>query len=254
MQGNVKRASSVLSGTDKNAHGGSGSPLILIAEDEADIADILCGYLRGSGFRCEVAADGRQALDLYTELTPALMLLDIQMPYLNGWQVLSEIRNRGNTPVIMLSAMDQDIDKLMGLRMGADDYVVKPFNPAEVVERVLAVLRRVSSEPQVSKAQVLNVAPFHINLETYEVFIDGSDRKPLSLTMTEFKLLVQLAKAPRRVFSRAELLNYCLPESDALERTVDSHISKLRKKLEVMNIKGIPSGLRGAGYRLWSQE
>ncbi|MBE8770554.1 response regulator transcription factor, partial [Klebsiella quasipneumoniae] len=121
-----------------------GSPLILIAEDEADIADILSGYLRRSGLRCEIAEDGRRALDLHATLKPALVLLDIQMPQLNGWQVLSEIRNRGNTPVIMLTAMDQDIDKLMGLRMGADDYVVKPFNPAEVTERVLAVLRRVS--------------------------------------------------------------------------------------------------------------
>ena len=230
------------------------SPLILIAEDEAEIADILSGYLQKSGLRCEIAVDGQHALDLHAALNPALMMLDIQMPKLSGWQVLSEIRNRGNTPVIILTAMDQDIDKLMGLRMGADDYVVKPFNPAEVVERVLAVLRRASSEPKESNTQVLNVAPFHINLETYEVFIDNSDRKPLSLTMTEFKLLVQLAKAPRRVFSRAELLSYCLPESDALERTVDSHMSKLRKKLEILGVEGIPSVLRGAGYRLWSQK
>ncbi|MCG6403264.1 response regulator [Vibrio fluvialis] len=230
------------------------SPLILIAEDEADIADILSGYLQKSGLRCEIAVDGQHALDLHAALNPALMILDIQMPKLSGWQVLSEIRNRGNTPVIMLTAMDQDIDKLMGLRMGADDYVVKPFNPAEVVERVLAVLRRASSEPKESNTQVLNVAPFHINLETYEVFIHNSNRKPLSLTMTEFKLLVQLAKAPRRVFSRAELLSYCLPESDALERTVDSHMSKLRKKLEILGVEGIPSVLRGAGYRLWNQK
>ena len=231
-----------------------GSPLILIAEDEADIADILSGYLRRSGLRCEIAEDGRRALDLHATLKPALVLLDIQMPQLNGWQVLSEIRNRGNTPVIMLTAMDQDIDKLMGLRMGADDYVVKPFNPAEVTERVLAVLRRVSPESQKSNNQVLKVSPFHIDLETYEVFIDNPDRKQISLTMTEFKLLFQLAKSPRKVFSRAELLSHCLPESDALERTVDSHISKLRKKLENLGVKGIPSGLRGAGYRLWSQE
>lgn len=231
----------------------SGSPLVLIAEDESDIADILSAYLQKNGLRCETAADGRRALELHRALTPDLVLLDIQMPQLNGWQVLSEIRMRGNTPVIILTAMDQVMDKLMGLRMGADDYVVKPFNPAEVAERVLAVLRRAAPEQKSPNSSVLNVPPFHINLETYEVLVDEPERRQLSLTMTEFKLLVQLAKAPRKVFSRADLLSTCLPESDALERTVDSHISKLRKKLENIGVSGIPSGLRGAGYRLWSQ-
>ncbi|WP_439829558.1 response regulator [Aeromonas caviae] len=230
------------------------SSLVLIAEDDADIADILSSYLRNKGLQCEIAVDGRQALDQHEALNPDLVLLDIQMPQLNGWQVLSEMRNRGNTPVIMLTAMDQDIDKLMGLRMGADDYVVKPFNPAEVTERVLAVLRRASSTSKKSTDKILKASPFYIDLENYEAFIEAPERKLLPLTITEFKLLVQLAKSPKKVFSRAELLNLCLPESDALERTVDSHLSKLRKKLESHGVKGIPSGLRGIGYRLWSQE
>ncbi|MDT7052021.1 MULTISPECIES: response regulator [Enterobacterales] len=230
------------------------SPLILIAEDEADIADILSGYLLNSGLKCVIASDGRQALELHVKLKPDLVLLDVQMPFIDGWKVLSEIRHLGNTPVIMLTAMDQDLDKLMGLRMGADDYVVKPFNPAEVTARVLAVLRRTSSERSQIEANTLQVPPFYIDLDSYEVYVDGTERKNLMLTMTEFKLLVQLARSPKRVFSRAELLENCLPESDALERTVDSHISKLRKKLELLGIQGIPFGLRGAGYRLWSQE
>lgn len=118
------------------------SAVILIAEDEPEIAEILSAYLLRNGMRTIYAENGQKALDLHTSHKPDLILLDIQMPEMDGWQVLSEIRHRGTTPVIMLTAMDQDIDKLMGLRIGADDYVVKPFNPAEVVARVQAVLRR----------------------------------------------------------------------------------------------------------------
>lgn len=120
----------------------SAQALILIAEDEPEIADILAAYLARSGLRSVHAADGREALELHLSLKPDLVLLDVQMPHVDGWKALSEIRHRGDTPVIMLTALDQDIDKLMGLRIGADDYVVKPFNPAEVVARTQAVLRR----------------------------------------------------------------------------------------------------------------
>mgnify|MGYP003601007371 FL=1 len=171
------------------------------------------------------------------------------MPQLDGWQVLSEIRARGDTPVIMLTALDQDLDKLMGLRMGADDYVVKPFNPAEVVARVQAVLRRTKAATPAT-ARVLRVGPFQIDLESHEASIfrdDGQQR--LDLTLTEFKLLASLMRAPKRVFSRAELLTHCLPEGDTQERTVDSHISKLRKKFEAHGIQGVPASVWGVGYR-----
>ncbi len=124
------------------SHPSSGEPapasgaLILIAEDAPEIAEILAAYLARSGMRSVHAADGAKALELHLSLKPDLVLLDIQMPQVNGWQVLSQIRQRDNTPVIMLTALDQDVDKLTGLRIGADDYVVKPFNPAEVVARV----------------------------------------------------------------------------------------------------------------------
>ncbi len=226
--------------------------LVLIAEDEAEIADILSAYLMRSGLRCLRAQNGREALALHLSHKPDLVLLDVQMPEVDGWRVLSEIRLRGDTPVIMLTAMDQDIDKLTGLRIGADDYVVKPFNPAEVVARAQAVLRRSSARSVSDHQRVLRVPPFQIDQESYEVRVSvGEHVQPLALTLTEFKLLVQLARAPKRVFSRAELLAHCLPESDALERTVDSHISKLRKKLEELGIKGMPCGVRGVGYRLW---
>lgn len=234
----------------------SGSPsLILIAEDEPEIADILAAYLARSGLRTVHAPDGQRALELHLLLKPDLVLLDVQMPRVDGWKVLAEIRHRGDTPVIMLTAMDQDIDKLMGLRIGADDYVVKPFNPAEVVARTQAVLRRSTSRAGREVQHVLRAAPFEIDLDNHEAKVQiGEQCHALALTLTEFKLIAQLARAPKRVFSRAELLASCLPEGDALERTVDSHISKLRKKLEDLGVKGIPIGVRGVGYRLWSAE
>lgn len=229
--------------------------LVLIAEDEDEIAEIVAAYLVRSGMRCLHARNGREALALHLSHKPDLVLLDVQMPEIDGWRVLSEIRLRGNTPVIMLTAMDQDIDKLTGLRIGADDYVVKPFNPAEVVARTQAVLRRTSPLSGHHDQRTLRVAPFQIDLDSHEVLVEvGGGMQRLELTLTEFKLLVQLARAPKRVFSRAELLANSLPEGDALERTVDSHLSKLRKKIEGLGIAGIPSGVRGVGYRLWSGE
>jgi two-component system, OmpR family, response regulator AdeR len=226
--------------------------LVLIAEDEPEIAEILIAYLARSGLRTARAADGQRALELHLALKPDLVLLDVQMPRMDGWQVLREIRHRGDTPVIMLTAMDQDIDKLTGLRIGADDYVVKPFNPAEVVARALAVLRRTAMQAERSSQRVLRVPPFHIDLENHEasVTVEGMQHR-LDLTLTEFKLLAHLARASTRVFSRNELLAACLPaESDALERTVDSHISKLRKKLEDLNVLATPVVVRGVGYKL----
>lgn len=229
--------------------------LVLIAEDEQEIAEILSAYLARAGLRTVHAADGRQALELHLSLKPDIVLLDVQMPRVDGWKVLAQIRSRGDTPVIMLTALDQDIDKLMGLRIGADDYVVKPFNVAEVVARTQAVLRRSLSRGSRDERRVLRAEPFEIDLDHHAATVQvGQRRHSLTLTLTEFKLLTQLARAPKRVFSRAELLVNCLPESDAAERTVDSHISKLRKKLEELGVEGLPVGVRGVGYKLWSAE
>jgi len=227
--------------------------LILIAEDEPEIADILTAYLKRAGFQTAHAQDGRRALELHQTLKPDLVLLDVLMPKLDGWMVLAEVRHRGNTPVIMLTAQDQDVDKLMGLRIGADDYIVKPFNPAEVVARTQAVLRRCVDNGYLTGRSVLRVDAFEIDIDNHDVnvSIDGQ-KHPLNLTVTEFKLLAQLAKAPRCVFSRAELLALCSPESDSLERTVDSHISKLRRKIEDLGLQGVPASIRGVGYRFGS--
>ena len=224
--------------------------LVLIAEDEPEIREILCAYLGRSGLRSLTARDGREALQLHATHRPDLLLLDVNMPEVDGWQVLAELRHRGQTPVIMLTAADQDVDKLMALRIGADDYVVKPFNPAEVVARVQAVLRR--ARPAAGEARdMLRAGDFQIDLLQHEATVRVAGQPHvLSLTLTEFRLLAHLARAPRRVFSRLELLEGCLPEGDALERTVDSHISKLRRKLEALGLDGVPVAVRGIGYRL----
>lgn len=233
-----------------NAPENSATPaLVLIAEDDAEIADILIAYLERSGLRTRHASDGQQALSMHQVLKPDLLLLDVQMPHTDGWNVLNTVRARSNTPVIMLTALDQDLDKLMGLRLGADDYVVKPFNPAEVVARVQAVLRRTRAN-STTRHEVLRVGQFEIDLSSHEASVFCNDKQQLlDLTLTEFKLLACLMRAPKRVFSREELLLECMPEGDTLERTVDSHISKLRKKLEALNIQGVPSSVWGVGYR-----
>ncbi len=229
-----------------------GEALILVTEDEQEIADILTAYLERAGMRAVRAGDGRRALDLHLSLRPDLVLLDVQLPRLDGWQVLAEIRHRGDTPVIMLTALDQDIDKLMGLRIGADDYVVKPFNAAEVVARVQAVLRRTAGEGGSTSQRLLRFGALRIDLDGHQALVESEDGsgRALDLTLTEYRLLVHLARMPKRVFTRMELLGACLPEGEALERTVDSHLSKLRKKLEALGVTGIPANVRGVGYRL----
>jgi len=221
--------------------------LVLIAEDDDEIGDILASYLARGGFRTLRAGDGQRTLDLHLAARPDLVLLDVQMPVLDGWRVLAELRRRGTTPVIMVTAMDGDVDKLMGLRTGADDYVVKPFNPAEVVARAEAVLRRTVRAAAPARGAI-RIGALDIDPDKHEVTVQGG-AGPLPLTLTEFRLLAHLAGAPRQVFTRMELLTHCLPEGDALERTVDSHVSKLRKKLEDAGVPDVPINVRGVGYK-----
>jgi len=215
--------------------------LVLIVEDEAEIADILTAYLEREGLRTLRAADGHSALDLHRSARPDLVLLDVQLPRLDGWSVLTQLRQRGETPVIMLTA----------LRMGADDYVVKPFNPAEVAARVRAVLRRTLRASRVDTPTALRAGPLLIDSATHAVHVEGDGYShEVLLTLTEFKLLHCMALAPTRIFSRSELMHECLPESEALERTVDSHVSKLRRKLDEVGMVNVPASVRGVGYRL----
>lgn len=222
--------------------------LVLIAEDEPEIVEILDAYLVREGFRTARARDGRVALDLHAALKPDLVLLDVGMPKVDGWTVLAELRRRGQTPVIMITALDQDIDKLQALRIGADDYVVKPFNPVEVAARAKAVLRRTIGD---AAAKVLRIAELEIDMESYEARYAGAGGWiSLPLTLTEFRILAYMARSPTRVFSRSELADACLGGREVMERTVDSHLSKLRKKLETAGAEGVLHGVRGVGYRL----
>lgn len=224
--------------------------LVLIAEDESGISSILDAYLRRDGLRTCMATHGQQALDLFRTMRPNMVLLDINMPGMDGLEVLRAIRAESQTPVIMVTALADDIDKLLGLRLGADDYISKPFNPAEAVARVRAVLRRTESRPG---NEPLRVGPIEIDEHSHiaQARVDGDRYVQLPLTLAEFRLLACLASQPRRCFSRSILIEKCLPHSDALERVIDSHISKLRRKLQAVGQGGLIEAVRGMGYRLW---
>lgn len=219
--------------------------VVLVVEDEPDIAEMLEVYLRRDGYRTERAADGKTALNLYRSVKPDLVLLDLQLPQIDGLEVLRKIRSDGNTPVIMVTARTEDLDKLLGLELGADDYVSKPFSAREVVARVKAVLRRSNNtEP----TEFLRAGSIEIDLRRMLVSAAG---KRLELTPTEFRLLRALAREPGRVYTRQELMDEALPDSEALERVVDVHLKNLRKKLEESGAKEVLETVRGMGYRLW---
>lgn len=223
---------------------------ILVVEDEYDIGDIIEHYLKREGMHVIRAMNGKQAIEIHASQAVDLILLDIKLPELNGWEVLGKIRQKAQTPVIMLTALDQDIDKVMALRIGADDFVVKPFNPNEVVARVQAVLRRAQQNTQLQKKNLV-YKNIEINTDIHSVYIDQHDKKVLlNLTLTEYKILLLMIEHPHKVFTRSELMNHCLPDRDALERTVDSHVSKLRKKLEEQGLQNMLINVRGVGYRL----
>jgi len=230
--------------------------LILIVEDEPQIAEILEAYLARDGFRTVTARDGETALQHHARLSPDLLLLDVKLPRLDGFAVLARLRAHSDTPVIMVTALGEDLDRLASLRIGADDHVVKPFNPLEVVARVRAVLRRtLTSATQADGAgRCLRVDGLEVDLVSHTARLtaaEGARPAPLDLTLTEFRLLAHMARHASRVFTRGELQDACLPEDgDALERTVDSHLSKLRRKLEAAGATGFLESVRGVGYRL----
>ncbi|RYY54087.1 MAG: response regulator transcription factor [Comamonadaceae bacterium] len=231
-------------------------PLVLVVEDEPGIADILNAYLQRGGMRTHLVADGLVALSAFRALAPDLVLLDIHLPGMDGVDVLKNIRADGDTPVIMVTALADDVDKLLALRLGADDYVVKPYSPAEVVARVRAVLRRTGTAPKPAApavARTIRAGGIEIDEESHTARSTTPDGNTvlLPLTLTEFRLLACLAAQPRRCFSRSHLIETCLPESDALDRVIDSHLSKLRRKLHNAGNGELIETVRGIGYRLW---
>ena len=217
---------------------------ILIAEDEADIRNILRLYLESEGYRVVEAADGEQALEAAREQPPDLAILDVMMPKLDGLAVTRALRQRSDIPILILSAKSQDNDKILGLNLGADDYIAKPFNALEVVARVKAQLRR--SDRSISAA--ISLGGLTLNTETCSLL---KEDQPISLTPTEYRLLSLFMRSPGRVFTKVQLsqaLNGEYYETD--DNTIMVHISKLRDKIEDNPRK--PARLvtvRGLGYR-----
>ncbi|ENN89701.1 two component transcriptional regulator, winged helix family [Rhizobium freirei PRF 81] len=223
--------------------------LVLIIEDEPEISDILERYFEREGFRVLTASDGEIGLSHHQRLRPDLVVLDVKLPKLDGYAVLAAIHKRGDTPVIMVTALADDVDRLQGLRAGADDYVVKPFNPAEVVARARAILRRSVAGGMGNK--VLRIGKLSVDPVAHVASVDNGDQRVLlPLTRTEFRILEFMAGYQNRAFERGEIIDACLPEGEALDRTVDSHMSKLRRKLEAAGVGNLLNGVRGVGYRL----
>jgi two-component system, OmpR family, response regulator AdeR len=218
---------------------------VLVVEDDRDIADTLELYLRSDGHRVERAHDGRRALEIFQAVSPDIVLLDIGLPEVDGLEVLRVIRARSSTPVLLVTARREEVDELLGLGLGADDYVTKPFNARSLLARVKAVLRR--SQGETLPSPVHHVGPISIDLDRVEATVGDV---PLALTPTEFRLLAALAAAPGKALSRDELIERALPESDALERTVDGHLKNVRKKLAEAGVGAMLETVRGIGYRL----
>ena len=201
---------------------------ILVVDDEAKIARLVRDYLEQAGYPVTLAFDGREALAAFRHEKPRLVILDLMLPEVDGLDVARIIRKESDTPIIMLTARVEEADKLIGLELGADDYVTKPFSPRELVARVRAVLRR--TEGQERAAPLLSVGDLAIDPERRTVTVVG---RAVELTPTEFDLLTVLARHPGRVFSRMELLERVQGYAyEGYERTVDAHIKNIRQKIE----------------------
>ena len=201
---------------------------VLVVEDEPQIAQIVRDYLQHAGFVVVTTADGVEAVTLARQRRPDLVVLDLGLPHLDGLDVARRLRRDTDIPIIMLTARVEESDRLLGLEVGADDYVTKPFSPRELVARVRAVLRRV--EPAGSQADILRRADLLIDVPKMSVTRDDA---PIDLTPTEFQLLAALARQPGRVFTRAQLLDAIRgSEVDSFERAIDAHVKNIRHKLE----------------------
>ena len=221
------------------------SDLILVADDDEHIVELVSMYLRRAGYRVEAAFDGDETLRKARELDPALLVLDIMMPGPDGLQVCRSLRRRSDLPIIMLTARTSDIEKISGLRFGADDYVTKPFNPDELLARVDAVLRRARSGVPEPKIERLQVGTLDLNLSQRAATMAGRN---ISFTPKEFDLLSTFARFPNVVLDREQLLDLVWGTSFYALRTVDVHVARLREKLKGSDIS--IETVWGTGYRL----
>ena len=219
---------------------------VLIADDDNNISELIKVYFEKDGFQTVVAHDGRQAVELFKSEAPSIVILDVMMPEMDGWQVCREIRRVSNIPIIMLTAKGETFDKVLGLELGADDYMVKPFDPKELIARVKAVLRR--SETKETNAEKELVFPnLTINLTNYELKINGNI---IEVPPKELELLYFLASNPNRVFTREQLLEQVWGfDYFGDSRTVDVHIKRLREKLEGVEGNWSLKTVWGVGYK-----
>ena len=221
---------------------------MLIAEDDANIQELLKMYMSKEGFDVETASNGGEALVKFRVSNPDIVLLDIMMPGLDGWEVCHSIRKESNVPVIMLTARGETADKVNGLELGADDYIVKPFEMPEVIARVNAVLRRYSpAEPVTENDNCLIMDKLVINMESYQLTVDGDQ---MDIPPKEIELLYFLAKNANRVYTRDQLLDQVWGfEYFGDTRTVDVHVKRLREKLKNVSEKWALKTVWGVGYK-----
>lgn len=226
---------------------------ILIADDNPDITDVLEIYTRKEGYEPVIASDGEEAIRLFQQYNPVAILLDVMMPKEDGYEVCRKIRAKSDVPVILITARGEDFERVMGLDIGADDYIVKPFSPNEVMARLRAVLRRMTKTEKEKNDNIIQVGNLEINLEEYTLCIGG---KKIALTKKEIETMWTLASNPNKVFTRDNLLDSLWGfDYYGDTRTVDSHIKRLRAKLEAVehplwNIKTI----WGVGYKFEIEE
>lgn len=222
--------------------------LILVVEDELSIARIIRDYLEHAGFEVELAGDGDAALVAARNLKPNLVVLDLRLPKRDGLDVARELRRNSDTPIVMVTAAGEEIDRVAGLELGADDYVVKPFSPRELVARIRAVLRRTESRSS-ETAEVRQAGNLAIDVPKMRTTVDG---RAVDLTPTEFQLLATLMREPGRVFTRSQLLDALHGVAfESYERAIDAHIKNIRRKIEPS--PGQPRYIQtvhGVGYRL----
>lgn len=224
---------------------------ILVVDDEQKMVKLVRTYLEGAGFRVVVAYDGQEALAVFRHEQPDLVVLDLLLPEIDGLDVARTIRRTSDVPIIMLTARAEETDRLIGLELGADDYVVKPFSPRELVARVRAVLRRVEAGP--ASPQLITTGALTLDLGRREARLAG---RPIPLTTAQFDLLTVLAQHPGQVFSRMQLLDAVQGEAfEGYERTVDAHIKNLRRALgdDPRDPRYILT-VRGVGYKLAEPE
>lgn len=224
---------------------------VLVADDDQNICELLRLYLEKEGYTVAIVNDGEQAVSAFQSFQPAIILLDVMMPRLDGWQVCREIRRFSQTPIIMLTAKGETFDKVLGLELGADDYVVKPFDAKEVVARIKAVLRRSGGGTSETFKEV-RFDNLVINLTNYELKVKG---EPVDTPPKELELIYHLASNPNRVFTRDQLLDEVWGfDYYGDSRTVDVHVKRLREKLEGVSDKWALKTVWGVGYKFETKE